>query len=200
MCPDPTLAPVSSTQPQNRLAEPRRLSDMLLYRINRLRSAGGGIVLRLCEGRFGITRREWVVIALLNDEESATPSELAARGELSKPAISKAIGSLLQKGLVTKFMLASDNRFAELRLADAGRQLYREIIPLVEEVNKNLMSFLNLQQISDLDNLISRLEIQATVLADSMSTMPKADRRRGGTQRRMGSSKDSLGGPFNKDL
>ena len=51
-----------------RLASPGSLDDLLLYRINRLLSVAGSMVIRLCEGRFGITRREWRVLALLAQE------------------------------------------------------------------------------------------------------------------------------------
>ena len=56
----PNRMPASS-----RLSQPLHYSDALLFRINRLRAVGGGLVLRYCEGQFGVTRREWVMIALL---------------------------------------------------------------------------------------------------------------------------------------
>ena len=52
-----------------RLAQPAALDDLLLYRLSRLLSVGGSMVIRLCEGRFGITRREWRVIARLAQEQ-----------------------------------------------------------------------------------------------------------------------------------
>jgi DNA-binding MarR family transcriptional regulator len=189
----PTLA---SGSPQNRLAHPRSLPDMLLYRINRLRAVGGAIVLRFCEGQFGITRREWVVIALLVNQDGATSSELAARAELTKSAISKALGSLGQKGLVTRSAQPGDHRFARLSLSDAGKALYGEILPLVEEVNRDLMSCLSPQQVSELDTTIAQLETQASFMAERMGTLPKADRRRGGTQRHAGANTGAVRAPF----
>nr|MBA2673675.1 MarR family transcriptional regulator [Ramlibacter sp.] len=68
--------------PACRLAEPAALDDLLLYRISRLRAVAGGMVVRLCEGRFGITWREWRVLALLAQEEGLLSSQLAERAQL----------------------------------------------------------------------------------------------------------------------
>ena len=38
---------------------------LLLYRMHRLTSLAGAMVVRLCEGDFGITRCEWRILALL---------------------------------------------------------------------------------------------------------------------------------------
>lgn len=48
--------------PSQRLAS---IEDLLLYRLGRLASVGGAMVVRLCEGGYGITRREWAVIGQL---------------------------------------------------------------------------------------------------------------------------------------
>ena len=65
----------------NRLASPGALDDLLLYRINRLLGVAGSMVIRLCEGRFGITRREWRVLAALAHEASLLSSQLAERAQ-----------------------------------------------------------------------------------------------------------------------
>ena len=51
--------------PSPRLSAPQGLDDLLLYRLSRLLGVAGAPVIRLCEGQFGITRREWRVLALL---------------------------------------------------------------------------------------------------------------------------------------
>ena len=49
--------------PSRRLAG---IDDLLLYRLSRFSSSAGAMVIRLCEGGFGITRREWRVIGLMH--------------------------------------------------------------------------------------------------------------------------------------
>ena len=43
----------------NRLTHPEAANDLLMYRLNRLLAVAGSLVVRLCEGGYGITRREW---------------------------------------------------------------------------------------------------------------------------------------------
>jgi hypothetical protein len=46
---------------------------MLLFRLSRLLAVGGAAVVRLCEGRYGITRREWAVLSLLWEQQGQSP-------------------------------------------------------------------------------------------------------------------------------
>ena len=41
------------------LQDPQRHDDLLNYRLKRLVGLGGAPAVRLCEGRFGISRTEW---------------------------------------------------------------------------------------------------------------------------------------------
>jgi DNA-binding MarR family transcriptional regulator len=168
---------------RSRLEQPAALTDMLLYRINRLRAVGGGMVLRYCEGHFGVTRREWVMLALLSIEESATPSQLAERAELNKSATSKAITTLARKGLIMRDPRRGDRRYVQLKLTESGKKLYAQILPLVADVNRQLMSALAPQEIAALDGMLDRMEAQADAMAQQLSQLPRADRRRGGTRR-----------------
>lgn len=81
----------------SRLEAPQSMDDLLLFRISRILGVGGSLVIRLCEGRFGITRREWRIIALLHQGDSLLSSELALRAQLDRARTSRAIGSLVSK-------------------------------------------------------------------------------------------------------
>ena len=156
---------------------------MLLYRLNRLRAVGGGMVLRYCEGRFGVTRREWVMMALLSSGEVLQSSELAVRAELNRSATSKAVTAMVKKGLVERRVLPGNRRITQLQLSEAGQRLYEEILPLVEEVNRELMAQLAPQEIESLDSMMERMQRQADEMALRLSQMPRANRRRGGSRR-----------------
>src|SRR5688572_11079077 len=64
------------------LRAPRTLDDLLNYRLLRLFALGGAPVIRLLEGRYGIARREWRVLALLAAHGGMSPSALAERAHL----------------------------------------------------------------------------------------------------------------------
>ena len=103
---------------------PRALDDLLLYRLTRLLAVAGGMVIRLCEGRFGITRREWRMLATLASHGELGSSQLAEQAQLDRARTSKAVGSLVAKQLITRAHLTGDRRQVVLRLTDRGQALY----------------------------------------------------------------------------
>jgi DNA-binding MarR family transcriptional regulator len=162
---------------------PAGLQDMLLYRLNRLRAVGGGMVLRYCEGRFGVTRREWVMLALLSGGDTLQPSELARRAELTASATSKAVVALVKKKLIARKTQAGDRRVALLTLTPAGHALYAQIRPVVEDINRELMAELTWDEVAMLDSMLERMQAQAERMLKTRSQMPRADRRGGGSRR-----------------
>ena len=152
---------------------------MLLYRLNRVRAVGGGVVLRLCEGQFGVTRREWVLLALLRSGGPASSSGLAARADLDKSATSKAIVKLVAKGLVRRSPRAGDRRYAELEPTAEGEALFDRMMPVMKDINARLLGALSAREVAALDGLLDRLLGAAIGLSDAPTPWPAADRRRG---------------------
>jgi DNA-binding MarR family transcriptional regulator len=166
---------------KNPMAEALRpLDDLLLYRLSRLLSVAGGMVIRLCEGRFGITRREWRLIATLASRGALGSSQLAEHAQLDRARTSKAVGSLVAKGLVSRTQPGGDRRHVLLRLTDEGAALYAELFPLVAAINAQLMSALDERAAAQLDASLSRLQAQAEAVA-AEAVLPKADRGRRGS-------------------
>lgn len=164
------------------LRQPSGLDDLLLYKLSRLLAVAGSMVIRLCEGRFGITRREWRVIARLAQEQELLSSELAERIQLDRARTSRAVSSLVAKKLVRRQVGAADRRHAHLALTEKGRALHRALFPLVCEINQSLLAPLSAEDVRHLDGMLEQLQSRATQLVDA-AELPKADRRRGGRAR-----------------
>ena len=73
----PAPAPKPPAAPGHRLAHPQAANDLLMYRLNRLIAVAGSLVVRLCEGGYGITRREWGLMMMLAQHPGMPPAELA---------------------------------------------------------------------------------------------------------------------------
>lgn len=166
------------------LSRPRDLDDLLNYRLMRLFAVSGAPVVRLCEGRYGISRREWRVVALLAAHGAMSPSALAERGDLDRARTSRAIGSLVTKQLVRRVPQPGDARRAVVALSDAGRALYEELFPQVAEINRRVLAVLEPPLIAALDEALARMTLHATTLNGALATDVQADRRRGGSRRR----------------
>jgi DNA-binding MarR family transcriptional regulator len=165
-----------------RLRDPQALGDLLIYRLGRLYATAGAMTLRVCEGEFGIARREWRLLAVLGEIGEGghlQPSELATRAELDRARTSRALASLQAKGLVARQAVASDRRLAHVTLTDPGRALYLRMLPRVAAINGAILAPLGDNDIAQLDHLLDALQCQATQVLDA-SVWPKADRRRGG--------------------
>lgn len=164
--------------PAPRLVQPASIDDLLLYRVGRLLSVAGSMVIRLCEGRFGITRREWRIVALLAREEGLLSSELAGRAQLDRARTSRAITSLVDKKLVRRDPGVADRRQARLALTAAGRKLYDTLFPLVCEINLGVLEPLQPAEVERLEAWLDAMQMQAESLVER-AELPKADRRRG---------------------
>lgn len=164
--------------PSERLAS---VDDLLLYRIGQFSAVAGAMVVRLCEGGYGITRREWAVVAQLHAQpQGLLPSVLAERMQRDRARTSRALSSLQAKGLVQRTPLSSDRRSARVRLTPAGAALYDQLMPQVQAINARILSALEPGQKQAFDEALMRLRAQAQQLLGEMGPdLPKADRRRG---------------------
>ena len=169
--------------PPDRLRYPAELDDLLLYRVGRLLATGGNMVIRLCEGRFGITRREWRVLARLALEPDLLSSQLAERIRLDRARTSRAVTSLAAKNLLRRQTGQADRRQARLALTPQGQALYEELFPLISQINQGLLAPLTADDVRRLDGALDVLQQQAERMLQQ-AELPKADRRRGGRMRR----------------
>jgi DNA-binding MarR family transcriptional regulator len=174
--------PVSPRTPPTRkrsvLRQPQRVEDLLLYRVNRFYASAGAMVVRVCEGQFGITRREWRLIAWLADAGELSPSALAERASLDRARTSRAISSLVTKGLAERHVVTSDRRLATVRLSPRGRTLQAQLMPRVADINRAILEALIDPEVDQLDHLLDKLQARgAELLANT--NWPKAQRRRG---------------------
>jgi DNA-binding MarR family transcriptional regulator len=162
-----------------RLRQPQVLGDLLIYRLGRLYATAGAMTLRICEGEFGIPRREWRLLAVLGESGELQPSELARRAELDRTRTSRALAGLQAKGLVQRQAVASDRRLALVALTEQGHGLHARILPRVAAINGAMLAELGDDSVAQLDTLLTALQRQASQLLQA-SAWPKADRRRGG--------------------
>lgn len=160
------------------LTSPKALDELFLYRLARLMAVAGAPVVRLCEGKYGITRREWRLIVALAAEGSLLSSQLAQRVKLTRARTSKAVSELVDKQLATRTPRPHDRRLVDIELTPAGRQIHEALMPEVIAINQSLLSDFSRQDLEQLDSLMNRLQ-QAADERIEQGDLPKAARRRG---------------------
>ena len=166
-----------SLSPSQRLAS---VDDLLLYRMSRFSSAAGAMVVRLCEGGYGITRREWGVIAKLYGQQGLLPSELAEQMHRDRARTSRTVTALLGKGLIERVALPSDRRSVRISLTASGQRLYEALMPQVQAINGQILSALSSDEAAQFDGLLERLQAQTQALQGQLHpVLPKTQRRLG---------------------
>lgn len=158
------------------LEDPGGIQDLLLFRLSRILIVGGSMVTRLCEGRYGITRREWAVLALVAQAEDMRWSSIIERIELDEARVSRAVSSLVAKGLAVK--RREPSRGVWVSATAAGRTIFDELSPMTRSINLQLLAGLDEAQREQLDLALQSIHDRALALAAD-TPLPKADRRRG---------------------
>lgn len=161
---------------KSHLGQPKAMHDLLLYRLASLSRVGGAPMVRVCEGLYQITRREWRVLGAVVENPGISPSDVAERVFLDRARASKAIGCLLDKGLLLRKPKPGDARHATLMPTDKGHQLYQSLLPVVAQHNQSLLAVLSSEEMVALDSMLDRLQTQAQELQNRIDQFPKTHR------------------------
>lgn len=163
-------------------ASPRTVDDLLNFRLNRLLESSGALVTQLCEGRYGITRREWRLICLLADRGAMSPSQLAECSHLKRPRVSRHVLDLVSKKLLARVSDPRDGRRACVDLTARGRALHAEFFPQTVRIHSQVLSALTPRERAAFDCALGKLTQAADELVASKPLVVKADRRQGGSR------------------
>lgn len=101
------------------------MSDFLraqpLFQLYLAWSSANPMFVRLSEGRFHITRREWRILATLGHFERLNVSDLAQEVQLDLVRTSRAVTRLVEKGLLSKIKSSANARLVWVNLEPKGR-------------------------------------------------------------------------------
>ena len=165
------------------LRAPTSLDELLNYRLLRLYAVSGAPVIRLLEDRYGISRREWRLLALLALHGELSPSGLAEQAHLDRPRASRGVSVLVEKRLAKQVAERGDARRARVALTAAGRRLYDELFPQIAAINAAVLACLDDEAVHALDAALSCLTREAERLNLEVQRDVRADRRAGGSRR-----------------
>lgn len=158
------------------------MKDLFLFRLNKLAAVAGQPLIRLCEGRYGITRREWRLLMTLARHGPLLSGQLADKARIEPARTSRAVTMLVNQGLAVRTPRPGDRRCVEIALTPAGRRIFDELYPTVLELNARLRAALPPDDWDRFEELFARVEAHMENWVDR-AQLPKADRRRGGRTR-----------------
>jgi DNA-binding MarR family transcriptional regulator len=168
----------------SRLKDPQEHDDFLNYRLKRLLTLGGAPAIRLCEGRHGVARMEWRLVAALEEDGPMSLSALVRRTDIDQARVSRAIDRLHEKGLVHRTRDTADRRRILLDVSDAGHRLYHDLFPALAQINRRIMAVLDEGEALALAGYLERLTTRAREIQEGGGGVDvRTDRRLGGSRR-----------------
>ena len=106
-----------------------RLTNSLPYMLNRVGVQMGELFSRRIRG-FGVTLQMYRVMAALWEKQDQRLGDLAAMTSIEISTLSRLVGEMKRRGLVSRSRLKDNGRTVAINLAPKGRALVEELIPI----------------------------------------------------------------------
>jgi DNA-binding MarR family transcriptional regulator len=133
------------------------LADFIPYRVVALGHIISRNLARAYE-RENLTIPEWRVLAVVSQAEATAARDVARLTPMDKMAVSRAVASLEERGLVARRTNARDGRVFSLSLSAEGKALFRRVARLARAYERRLLSPLSEEEQTSLKALLARLE------------------------------------------
>ena len=140
------------------------LENFLPYRLSILAQIVSESLHTLYAGPFDLTVTQWRVMAALGRFAPLTASDVGQRIVMDKVAVSRAVASLMKRGLVERATDQADRRRASLRLSARGRAMHARIVPIARAYEERLYAALAADERRSFDALTDRLLAHAKSL------------------------------------
>ncbi|UFZ08430.1 MarR family transcriptional regulator [Bradyrhizobium ontarionense] len=150
--------------------EPERLDlfKFAPFRLNRLAAEVSAALASEYRERYGLDIPEWRVLATLGFRREACSAQYVAQcTRTHKSTISRAVTSLLERRLIERVENAEDRREFRLRLTRKGKTLYEELIPRLQQRERDIMACLSADERDTLDRLIGKIEASLDLIQTS---------------------------------
>lgn len=106
---------------------PLRLDRFLPYELSVLAAMTSRRLADEYESRFGLQMAEWRVMAVLGYFHPMSSNGIVVHTSMDKAKVSRAVGRLIRRGLLTRRSHPSDRRLLVLEFSPRGRRLYAEV-------------------------------------------------------------------------
>ncbi|MDY0271342.1 MAG: MarR family transcriptional regulator [Advenella sp.] len=105
-----------------------------------------------------ISFAEGRVLAVIGFNKMLSVVQVAKKANLDKSQGSRAVVSLVGKGLIEKRQQKQDARAFDLSLTEKGRLVYEEVVTLITRRNEIAMKTLSVEEQQNLLNLMNKIQ------------------------------------------
>jgi DNA-binding MarR family transcriptional regulator len=119
------------------------LENFLPFRLNVLAQTVSERLSAIYATKFNLDIPQWRILANLASRGDMTAQDIARITYSHKSTISRAVQELEDRGLIARKVSSSDKRSFTLALTSEGRRLFRQLLPLVLDFERNLIASLS---------------------------------------------------------
>ena len=134
------------------------LNKFLPYRFNRMAHNVSNDIATIYTKRFGITKEQWRIIALLGQYGPMTAKQIADLTYMDKVKISRSVSGLAELEHLSRQTVAEDKRAVSLNLSATGQDLYDSITPLMQAWEAELLARLTPNEREQLAIIVDKLD------------------------------------------
>ena len=133
-----------------------RLTNSFPYLLNRVGVQMGELFSRRIAG-YGVTLPMYRVMAALWETADQRLGDLAAMTTIEISTLSRLVGEMKRRGLVTRARLKDNGRTVAINLAPKGRTLVEELIPIAIHFEEVAVRDFPSKNISDLKTILAEI-------------------------------------------
>lgn len=132
-----------ASTPEEADAAPFLLERFLPYELSIAANRASRLFARQYSAAFGLSIPEWRVMAVVGRFGAVAPSAIAERTEMDRVKVSRAVASLVRRGLAGQAVDPEDGRARLVTLSEQGQQTHRAIVALARELDRRLAAGLS---------------------------------------------------------
>lgn len=141
--------------------EPFILEEFIPFKLAVLSDAVSKLIARDYSDRFGITIAEWRVMALVSQYDEVRAQTVVDKTPMDKVAVSRAVASLVDKGLLEKRASQTDRRSALLHLSAEGTTIATDIQAVAKAHSDDVLQVLTRSERAALHGILDKMILQA---------------------------------------
>ncbi|WP_422344324.1 MarR family winged helix-turn-helix transcriptional regulator [Parasphingorhabdus sp.] len=141
------------------------LDDFIPYQLSTASNAVSDLISNEYKSRFGLKIPEWRVMAVLGSRGASTQRQLVEATLMDKVTVNRAVKTLVDRELLGRSPNNADGRSHHLLLSQTGRDLYDQIMPAAEVMEKKIMAVLTAEDQRQLSTMLAKIKQSADDIA-----------------------------------
>jgi DNA-binding MarR family transcriptional regulator len=147
-------------------AEMLRLADSFSHQLGVTARRVSQLFAGQYEAHCSLNPAEWRVLSVIAEQGTVSPSAVSVASDMDKVRVSRAVASLVQRGLVKQVTDTRDGRVRQLSLTRKGATTHAAAEPLTRNLETALADGMSKADFAALRKALSLLDAQAAKLSN----------------------------------